>query len=357
MWGGIVGEVGAAGVSLDPNSDGAPYLQLQAFLKDLSERGVPLCVVSKNNYDDATSPFLEREEMILRLDDFVYFLAGWGSKADALQQVARDLGIGIDALCFLDDSPHERSEARALVPALIVPDLPEDSGQRVNALVRSGLFMQPVVGDEDRKRVKSYKARALSGGEAAAAGDFTAYLRSLNMTLRALPIDSTNLPRVTALLHKTNQFNVTTRRHTASQLASFAGNTVNYAFCYALSDRIEDAGIIGVILGCPEGDALRIDTWLMSCRVISRTVELAMFGHLLRWCEGRRIYRLLGEYIPTAKNALVAELFDRLGFERVANQQNTVIYEGREIPQPSHTIRIVDAAEDFVDGTNQGDAQ
>ena len=342
LWGGIVGEAGVAGVALDPFGEGRPYLQLQRFLKDLSAAGIPISVVSKNNPDDARAPFLERREMILSLADCVYFHAGWEAKTIALRRIAADLNIGIEALCFLDDSLHEREEARSLVPGLIVPELPADPEARMGFLAASGLFSQPVVGATDRARVDYYKDQARRDSLLAESGDVEAYLRGLDMRLTAWPIGPDNIQRVASLIHKTNQFNLTNRRHSDAELSRILAVPGVYAYCYGLADRFGDAGIIAVVIGRPAEDGLEIDTFLMSCRVINRGVDSAVLDHLLRWSRGRGVNTLIGLYAPTAKNALVAELYPRLGFVAVAvaGAGGDLRFMGRGLAAPSHAITI-----------------
>lgn len=340
MWGGIVGETGAAGVALDPFGEGRPYLQLQRFLKDLAAGGIPISVVSKNNLDDARAPFLERREMILSLADCVYFHAGWEAKAIALRRIAANLNIGIEALCFLDDSAHEREEARALVPGLIVPELPADPEMRMGFLAASGLFWQPLLGAADRTRVEYYKTQARRDSLLGESGDKETYLRGLGMRLTAQPIGPDNIQRVASLIHKTNQFNLTNRRHSLADLLRITAEPGGYAYCYGLTDRFGDAGIIAVLIGQSKAGALEIDTWLMSCRVIDRGVEFAVFDHLLRWCRSREFEVLNGLYAPSAKNVLVAGLYPSLGFVAVHSDDGEKRFIGQRLSIPAHSITI-----------------
>jgi len=340
LWGGIVGETGAAGVALDPFGEGRPYLQLQRFLKDLAAAGIPVSVVSKNNFDDARAPFLERREMILSLGDFVYFHAGWEAKALALRRIAADLNIGIEALCFLDDSAHEREEARVLVPGLIVPELPADPEMRMGFLAASGLFWQPLVSAADRTRVEYYKTQAQRESLLGECGDVESYLRGLGMRLTAQRIGSDNIQRVASLVHKTNQFNLTNRRHSLAELSRITAEQDAYAYCYSLTDRFGDAGIIAVLIGRPMATALEIDTWLMSCRVINRGVELAVLDHLLEWSSGRGFEVLYGLYAPSEKNVLVAELYPSLGFVAVDGEGDERCFKGHGLSAPAHSITI-----------------
>ena len=204
LWGGLVGEIGPEGLELDPDGLGRSYLEMQQFLQDVSDRGVPIAVVSKNDDDQARRPFNERPEMVLSLDSVVNFAASWRPKYEAIADLAEKLNIGLDSICFLDDSLLERDEARRMLPGLIVPELPAAPGKRVEFLIRSRLFTSPVISDEDRGRVEYYKQSLQAVPE-----NLDGYLESLEMVLEPLVIDHTNRERVLSLLHKTNQFNVT----------------------------------------------------------------------------------------------------------------------------------------------------
>ena len=181
--------MGASDLHLEPHAEGRPYLQMQAFLSGLQADGIPLCVASKNEDEVARTPFRERSEMLLSEDDFVYFYASWNNKSQVVRRIAADLQLGLDAICFLDDSPHEREEVRRMAPGTIVPELPDDPECRVGALVDTGLFLKTASSDEDRRRAEMYKAHAQRQSERGKFGSVDDYLKSLGMTLDVLPVD------------------------------------------------------------------------------------------------------------------------------------------------------------------------
>lgn len=340
LWGGVIGEDGVDGIKLDPTGDGRPFLQLQAMLKDLSNSGVMIAVASKNNPADARLPFEQRPEMILSLDDFVAFHVSWDNKHKAIRQIAKDLNIGIDSICFLDDSPHERSEAAGLIPELIVPELPEDAELRPRMLVESGLFLRPRLDAEDRSRVEFYKSENRRRAAQEEVGDIDGYLKSLGMRLTPYKLSARTMPRVASLLQKTNQFNLTTRRHDLPYLQTIAGQNTWFCRCYSLNDRFGDAGIIGVLLAERIAAGVRIDTWLMSCRVINRQVEYAMLDDMLRWMSDNGDTTLLASYIPTKKNAPVASLLPDIGMNLVSSDADGQHYSLTYPTAPAHHINI-----------------
>lgn len=314
LWGGIVGDAGAGGLSLDPDGEGRPYLELQRFLKDLSGSGVPVCIVSKNEAEHAESPFAQRPEMILQRSDIVYFEASWEPKYLAIQRIAKQLNLGLDSICYLDDSPFERNEVRAVLPDVIVPELPAMPEERVPALLRSGLFSQPVKRDEDIRRVQFYRQEAERHASAVGAADHGQYLRSLGMKLAVHRISGATLSRAESLVQKTNQFNVTNRRLTAAQIAQLAADETKYAYCATLSDRFGDSGIVAVLIAHVCDGAGAIDEWVMSCRVFGRGVEDALLEHFVHWLKRREALVADVEFLPTDKNSLVPEVLVRLGF-------------------------------------------
>lgn len=344
LWGGVIGEDGIENIRLDPGGDGRPYLQMQRLLKDLSDQGIPLAVVSKNNPADARAPFQKIDSMILKEEDFVAFHAGWDSKFHAIQSIVEQLSIGMNTVCFVDDSPHERDEARAFLPSLIVPDLPENPELRPAALVNSGLFLKPTTSQEDLARVGFYKDEARRREHSETFRDWTGYLTSLEMQGEAHPIAPGNLQRVSSLIHKTNQFNLTNRRHDSAQIKAMVTNPDWFTYCYTLNDRFGSAGIIGVLLAYTNGETAEIDTWLMSCRVINRQVELAMFDHLLQWMGEKGLTQLSACYVPTAQNILVANLLSDLKLTHMASDDAGEHYSGTGIEPPDHcvTLTVVD---------------
>jgi len=333
LWGGVIGEDGIEGIRLDPNGDGRPYLQLQRMLKDLSDQGVPLAVVSKNNPSDAHSPFERCDEMILEEDDFVDFRAGWGSKFESIQSIVAELGIGMNTVCFIDDSPHERDEARAFLPDLIVPEMPENPEMRPAALMASGLFLRPTTSKEDLARVDFYKDEAKRRQHSETYPDWESYLSSLEMQVEARPISASNLQRVASLVQKTNQFNLTNRRHDSARIMAMAEDPNWFTYCYALNDRFGSAGIVGVLLAHAEIDAVEIDSWLLSCRVINRQVELVMFDHLLKWMNDHGHTRLSASYLPTSQNVVIKDLLPDLGL-RFRSSDDTGEHYAGEAPAP-----------------------
>jgi len=314
LWGGIVGEDGLEGIRLGELGDGEAYVQFQIWLGELRSRGVLLAVCSKNDEDKAREPFRKHPDMVLREDDISCFVANWEDKARNLREIARRLNIGLDALAFLDDSPFERNLVRDLVPEVCVPELPTDPAEYVPYLESLNLFEATQFSVEDLRRADFYRANELRASEQARFADVDEYLSSLEMEAAFEPFDEHHLPRIAQLVQRTNQFNLTTIRHSPAELKSFAQDPLYFPFYVTLSDRFGDNGLISVVVGKREGDSLDLVTWLMSCRVVSRRVEEFVLDQLVEVARDAGLRRLRGRYAPTQKNGLVSGHYERLGF-------------------------------------------
>jgi FkbH-like protein len=318
LWGGVVGETGPLDVGLGESPEGEAYRQFQAYVKGLAERGVVLAVASKNNPADARGPFELNPGMILRLDDIAAFEAHWRPKAESLEQIAHTLNLGLDSFVFFDDNPAEREHIRQALPQVTVVSVPSEPADYARAL-EDGLWFETVkITDEDRQRVQQYQAEPQRQLLKQSSGSLDEYLFSLEMVARVGEIDDADLPRVVQLLGKTNQFNLTTRRHAAEDVRRLLATPRSVGFTVRLADRFGDYGLIAVILAAPEAEndreALVVDSWLMSCRVIGRSVEQFVCRELIRRARQQGFEQLVGVYVPTNKNQLVEGLYASLGF-------------------------------------------
>ncbi|WP_053644673.1 HAD-IIIC family phosphatase [Streptomyces sp. XY431] len=316
VWGGTIGEDGLDGLVLGGDA-GEGHLDLQRLALRLRDSGIVLAVCSKNNPEDARLPFREHPDMLLTLDDISVFSAGWEPKAVQLRRIAEELGIGVDALVLVDDDPVERAQVRELLPEVDVVDLPASSGDYAHTLRRYPLLWQVRSTEADAGRADSYRARAAAGRLLEESPGLDDFYRSLAMTGAFLPVDDISRPRAVQLLMKTNQFNVTTRRHTAAELDRLLAEPGAVHFTARLTDRFTAHGLVGLLLARRTAEVLAIDTWLLSCRVIGRTVEDSMFHTLAERAAATGARAIEGSYLPTAKNVPVAELYRRLGFDLV----------------------------------------
>jgi FkbH-like protein len=325
LWGGVIGDDGLGGIRIgqgDPQSEA--FAAFQRYVLGLQRRGVILAVCSKNTESIAREVFEKHPEMALRLDDISCFVANWDDKATNLGRIAERLNIGLDSLVFVDDNPAERSIIRRLRPEVAVPEMPEDPAYFVAALERHRYFQATAISSEDLERTHFYRAAQARQAVESTAEDLEGFLRSLEMVGRIAPISAATLERSVQLIQRSNQFNVTTRRHGTAEMQAMMDSPAWLALSVSLKDRFGDNGLIAVLLAEVDAAArtLFIDTWLMSCRVLKRGVEHFMLNRLVELAEVRQLDRLVATYIPTAKNGLVRDLFADLGLTCIDRQSD-----------------------------------
>ncbi|GAC1630578.1 MAG: HAD-IIIC family phosphatase [Nevskia sp.] len=320
LWGGVIGDDGLEGIKLGQGSgSGEAYVAFQHYARELSRRGVILAVCSKNDEDNAKSPFERHPDMVLKLSDIACFVANWTDKATNLRAIAEQLNIGIDALVFADDNPFERNIVRRELPMVEVPELPEDPTYYGSCLADGGYFEALQITPEDFERSGQYRANVAREGLRAAHTDLAGYLQSLGMELRWQPFDRVGLQRIVQLINKTNQFNLTTRRYTEQEVLAIMDTPGSLTLQLRLLDQFGDNGIIGIVIGKMQSDDdLLIDTWLMSCRVLGRGMEEETLNLVAAEALRLGATLLVGEYLPSKKNGMVREHYPRLGFALAA---------------------------------------
>jgi FkbH-like protein len=317
LWGGVIGEDGLQGIQLGGTPAGEAFVEFQRHLLALSKSGVLLAVCSKNNEDDARQPFREHPEIVIKEGDIALFCANWQAKDENLRAIAKGLNIGTDALVFVDDNPAERARIRQNLPEVEVIQLPSEPALYWEALSRRRLFDKLALTNEDRERTHSIQTnlkrqQLMSSAASDSKGDMDEYLAGLNLVVELFPFDEPNLVRICQLINKTNQFNMTTRRRTEGEVRSLMAQGW-YTQAMRVSDRLGDSGLTGVMLAAPEQETLHLDTWLMSCRVMGRKLEEAMFAGLTEYARANGFHQIRCEFIPSPKNEVVSKLFETLG--------------------------------------------
>ena len=319
LWGGVVGETGPLGIDVGEGAAGESFKAFQHYAKALTHRGVLLAVSSKNNPDDAREPFETNPSLPLKLADFAAFEASWEPKSVAIARMAKTLQLGLDSFVFFDDNPAEREHVRQMLPDVEVIEVPEEPALYIRALEAGQWFEAVDITAEDAERTEQYRAEAQRRGLQSTFTSMDDYLTSLTMRGEVRDIDEHDLARVVQLLGKTNQFNLTTRRHSLEVVRNMLASPGVVGLTVRIADRFADYGLVAVLIGIEEPDqpvpTLRVDTWLMSCRVIARTVEEFCLNCLVETARSLGYERVVGQYLPTKKNLLVADLYDRLGFQ------------------------------------------
>ena len=316
LWGGIVGDDGAENLSLgEETAEGQAYHDFQKYIKKVSETGVMLTVNSKNDMENALSG-LNHKDSYLKPEDFIIIKANWEPKNRNIVELAKELNIGLDAFVFVDDNPVERSIVSSTTPAE-VPEM-ESVETYIRTLDRNGYFEITSFSDDDLKRNEMYKQNVMREQELASAENYEDFLHSLDMRAEIGPFIPVYIQRIAQLTNKSNQFNVTTRRYTASEIEETASDGKHITLYGKLVDRFGDNGVVSVVIGSINGNVLDVDLWIMSCRVLKRDMEFAMLDELVRRANEIGIEEIRGYYYPTPKNGMVKELFGTFGFERVS---------------------------------------
>ena len=315
LWGGVIGEDGMTGIKLGPEYPGAAYQNLQRAMLDLTRRGILLAICSKNNPQDAMEALENHGGMLLKPKDFAAMRINWTDKAQNLREIAAELNLGIDALAFVDDNPFEREQVRKTLPEVTIIDLPADPLGYAAAIRDCPVFERLALSGEDQQRTALYaeqRERTQAEQSFQTKEDFFRYLEQ---EAEVATVSPATLARVAQLTQKTNQFNLTTRRYTEQQIAEMAARPGCQVFSIKVRDRFGDHGLVGVAITRDDGDACEVDTFLLSCRVIGRSVETALLSHLARMAAARGRQRLVGRFIPTKKNAPARDFYAQHGFE------------------------------------------
>ena len=315
LWGGVIGDDGLEGIALaEGDPVGEAFLDIQRTALQLRAAGIVLAVCSKNEDATARLPFREHPDMLLSEADIAVFQANWTDKATNLEKIAEALDLGIDSLVLLDDNPAERDQVRTALPDVAVPELPDDPALYARTLLSAGYFETVSLSNEDLLRADDYTSRAKRIELKGAARDLGSYLNSLEMEIEFSPFDSAGRARVAQLINKSNQFNLTTRRYTQNEVAGMEADPSVFTLQVRLRDRFGDNGMISVVICRPHEKRWEIDTWLMSCRVLGRGVEQAVLAEIVRSAEKEGIVELRGRFIPSGRNALVKDHYEKLGF-------------------------------------------
>jgi FkbH-like protein len=320
LWGGVIGEDGMAGIKIGPEYPGAAYQALQRALLDFSRRGILLAICSKNNLDDAMEALEKHPGMLVRPKDFAAIRINWTDKVQNLREIARELNIGIDSLAFLDDNYFEREQVRAALPEVTVIEISQNPMEYASAVRDCPVFERLTLSAEDQQRTSMYaeqRSRATAEQSFQTKEDFFRYLEQ---EADLEPVNELTLARVAQLTQKTNQFNLTTRRYTEQQIAEMTTRPGWHVFSIKVRDRFGDHGLIGVAITKDVGDQCEIDTFLLSCRVIGRTVETALLAYIAESAQQRGCKRLVGWFLPTKKNAPARDFYQQHGL--IKQEQN-----------------------------------
>lgn len=321
LWGGVIGDEGMEHITLGSEEPGGQaYLEFQKYVKAHKQLGVLLNIDSKNDYENAIAGLCHPDSE-LKLEDFIEIKANWESKDKNFAQIAENLNVLPESLVFIDDNPAERHIVREQLVGVAVPEIGE-SHQYIQNIDRNGFFEVTVVSEDDERRSRMYQENAQRSRLKSSFADYGEYLQSLDMRAVIRPFEDIYIGRIAQLTNKSNQFNLTTRRYTQSELEEIMVDNRYMTLYGKLKDRFGDNGVVSVIIGHIIEKVCSIDLWLMSCRVLKRGLEFAMMDALADRCQERGIQEIRGYYYPTGKNDMVRNFYQLQGFHKTAENEN-----------------------------------
>ena len=316
VWGGVIGDDGLEGIELGHGLGiGKAFTEFQMWVKKLKQRGIIICVASKNNEETAKEPFEKHPDMVLKLDDIAVFQANWETKVDNIRAIQSILNIGFDSMVFLDDNPFERNIVRENIPGISVPELPEDPAMYLEYLYSLNLFETASYSNADKDRTKQYQVEAKRVSLSKTFTNEADFLKSLNMVSTVSGFTKFNTPRIAQLSQRSNQFNLRTVRYTETDIELMAKDPDVIDLSFTLEDKFGDNGLIAVVIMKKQNaETLFVDTWFMSCRVLKRGMENFTLNTMVGYAKAKGYKRIIGEYIPTPKNKMVEMHYANLGF-------------------------------------------
>ena len=320
LWGGIVGEDGFDGIKLGPQLPGNTYLEFQKNLKALKNRGIILAINSKNNFNDAIQVINEHPNMILRKEDFSSIMINWNNKVSNMYEIAQELNIGLDSIVFFDDDPVNRELMRTSLPDILTVELPKDSSEYVNTLHELPEFSMFEITDEDSKRSEMYAQQQTRKEFEISTPNLEDLLRNLSLELIIKKSNNFTNPRISQLILKTNQFNLTTKRYTAEEILNFTNDENIIVGCAQVKDKFGDHGITGVfIIKKLNSNEWFLDTFLLSCRIIGREIEKGILNYIINEAKKNGIKIIKSQYVRTEKNTPIQDFLPNCGFKQINN--------------------------------------
>lgn len=340
LWGGVIGDDGINNIQIGELGIGRAFTAFQIWLKELKNRGIVLAVCSKNNEDTAKEPFKKHPDMVLKLDDIAMFVANWQDKASNIRNIQQVLNLGMDSFVFIDDNPFERNVVSSLISDITVPDMPEDPAEYVSYLESLNLFETATYSESDKDRTQQYQSEASRVLLQQRFEDYDQYLESLEMIAEAKPFDDFHMARISQLSQRSNQFNLRTVRYTVPQLEAITKDEKFITIYFTLRDKFGEYGLISaVILEKLDEKTAFIDTWFMSCRVLKRGMEEFIINEVVKSAAQHGYEKIIGEYLPTAKNSMVKNIYKEHGFIETSENRYMVVC-GEYVHQNNHISKI-----------------
>ena len=343
LWGGVIGEDGMDGIELHPDElPGSAFYKLQQSALKLHEQGVLLALCSKNNEEDVWEVLRAHPHCLLKRSNLVAWRINWKNKAENIVSLANELNLGIDSFVYVDDSPRECALVSEFLPEVTVIQVPEELECYADLLIKDGLFDSLTQSDEDRRRTQMYQEATRRQQDESSFDDLTDYLKSLDTIAEISRPTDADLARVAQLTQRTNQFNLTTRRYSETEIRGFVADKESAVYSMKVRDRYGDMGLTGVFIAKREGSTGIVDSLLLSCRILGRQLEFAFVDQCMQMLE--ELWHLdswKAEYVPTLKNAQVAEFWDQIGLRLAHEELGHRRYVSELTSRPSDYIKIM----------------
>ena len=322
LWGGVIGEDGLQGLVLGQDGLGQAFVDFQKECLKLSKEGVLLALASKNNEQDVWDVFANHSSMVLQRENIIHSKINWNEKASNLLEIAAELDLGVESLVFWDDNPMERSKVQAVLPGVLVIEVPKNVIEWPNLINNLNCFSRFKFTSEDKNKLPQYKARAEFLIDSKHTNDINSYLLSINLAPLKVPFCEVNLTRAEQMCKKTNQFNIRTKRYTSSELLAQNLEPDVDIFMVQLKDNYGDHGLVALVgMRYIANNVAFIDTFLMSCRVLGRHLEAWILNEILKLAKQRCVEHLLVDFIDSGRNKIARDFLVAYGFTSIDEKQ------------------------------------
>lgn len=354
LWGGLAGEADHTPIVLSEEHSGLAYKNLQRVILQMQKQGVLLGIVSKNNEEDVNSILAEHPHMVLRPECFAIQKVNWKPKHENIQEIAEELNLGLDSFVFFDDNAAERQLIQEMLPQVAVPDFPDKAEDLAGAMtaIYQKYFAKAFLTGEDLEKTKQYADNVKRNELKKSTGSFADYLKQLAITMERVDA-AANVERLTQLVNKTNQFNLTTKRYTQSELQQVLGDEKKRVYLYDVKDCFGDNGVVAAVIVDLSGEVPEVEEFVMSCRIMGKNIEAAIIEDVEQDLQSAGYDKLKGSYIPTAKNKPVAQLYERLGYRIITEKPEgkvEFLVEFSAAPKREH---FVERARCYMDAITQ----
>jgi len=340
LWGGIVGEDEFDAIELGVSSNGKAFVEFQKHLLSLWQQGIILAINSKNNFEDAIKVIREHPDMVLKEEHFASLQINWNDKAQNLKAISEELNIGLGSIVYFDDDPVNQERIKQEIPEVLTVKLPKDPSQYTDILTSLNDFNVLQKTDEDLKRGKMYSQQRQRVELEQSTKSIDDFLKQLNIKVKIKKADKFTIPRISQLTLKTNQFNLTTKRYQEEDILKFSSDNNMIVGCAQIEDKFGNSGITNVFIIEKNGKEWKIDTFLLSCRVIGRGIEDAIISYILKEAKNQGVEKIRADFIPTKKNSPAEAFLPNYGFKK---ENEYWVYDlNNPIKSPNHLLLEVE---------------